>query len=58
MTILDLVARATTMAIRDGVTTATPNSYKSNIKSVVKASCTIMNDKPVPTHLDHPLAKP
>jgi len=48
MTILDLVTKATTTAIRAGVIKVTPNSHKSNIKSVVKASCTIMNDKPVP----------
>ena len=47
MTRLDLVASATTTTIRAGVTKATPNSHKSSIWSVVKASCTRMNDKPV-----------
>jgi hypothetical protein len=56
MTILDLVTRATTPAIRARVTKATPNSHKENTWSVVKASCTSVNDKPVtnpvkpPTH--------
>jgi hypothetical protein len=47
MPILDLVARATRTAIKRGTTKATPNSHKSNILSVVKASSTRLNDKPV-----------
>ena len=51
--ILDLVARATRTAIKRGITIATPSSHKSNMRSVVKASSTKVNDKPVnnPTKL-------
>jgi hypothetical protein len=57
MTILDLVAIATRAAIRAGVTKATANSHKSNIRSVVKASCTRMNDRPVTNPIRPPTSQ-